>query len=679
MDAEFCRSTAIDASMSAILAVGRCWLRALTSVALGLVACVSAAQPVQQLADLPLTALLDMEISGASRFPTRRSEAAATVTVVTRAEIRALGHRALADVLRSVRGLMLASDRVYAYAGVRGFFAAGDYNTRVLLLVDGNRVNDSLYDQAFLGNEFPLDVAEIDRVEFVPGQGSAVYGPNALFGVINVITRGAGVRQEHNITLGLGSFGERRASVSLRAPGALGGWSLMYSRATATGDEVPNSIAGGNPPAAGGVDGVRRSALFARWDHGPWRASLLNGSRDKAVPLGQGVVFGNPLNRYRDGMTIASVQFQRPMSESEQGTLRLYAGAYRFTGDYAVDYPPVTHNRDIARGRWWGLDARLTSTRFLGHRIVLGMEWQRTGDLEQQNFDVAPEAVNYLASHTRSQRGALFAEDQIALGEHWSLHLGGRVDVAEGSGTDTSPRAAVLWRPSHDWVFKAVHGRAFRTPNAYEAYYEVDAPAGYRRNEALQSERVVGDEWAVEWQPSAVWRVSAAAYRNRARRLMILGYDAYADRYQFENVGYFTARGLELELEYARDELRARLNASWNTNRSQPETGLLADVFPRRMLKATVVSPVSGAWSSEPLWLGLEAEALDRRGSSAGRAVLNVTLTAPGLPGGVRAVLSVRDAFGRGRTDPGADTIGQPTIPLSGRTWGFELEWPVGR
>lgn len=679
MDAEFSGSSAREASMSSVLAAGRCRLRVLTSVALGLAACVSAAQPVQQLADLPLTTLLDMEISGASRFPTRRSEAAATVTVITRAEIRALGHRTLADVLRSVRGLMLASDRVYAYAGVRGFFAAGDYNTRVLLLVDGNRVNDSLYDQAFLGSEFPLDVAEIDRVEFVPGQGSAVYGPNALFGVINVITRGAGVRQEHTIALGLGSFGERRASVSLRAPDPMGGWSLMYSRTTATGDDVPNSAADGGPLGASGVDGMRRSALFGRWDHGPWRASLMHGSRDKAVPLGQGVVFGHPLNRYWDGLTLASVQFQHAVGPAEQGTVRLYAGAYRFIGDYAVDYPPITHNRDIARGRWWGLDARVTSTRFSGHRLVLGMEWQRAADLEQQNFDVAPEAVDYLASHTRSQRGALFAEDQIALGDHWSMHLGGRVDVAQGSGSDVSPRVAVLWRPSHDWVFKAVHGRAFRTPNAYEAYYEVDAPAGYRRNDALQSERVVGDEWAVEWQPSGAWRMSAAAYRNRARRLVILGYDVDADRYRFDNVGRFTARGLELELEYARDEWRARLNANWNSNSAQPETSLLGDVFPRRMLKTTVVGPVTAAGSGEPWWLGLEAEALDRRGASAGRTVLNITMTAPGLPGGARAVVSVRDALGKGRTDPGADTIGQPTIPLSGRTWGVELEWPIGR
>ena len=114
-----------------------------------------------------------------SKSPARRSSRCASAnrrasaTVVTAEQIRALGFRTLADVLRSVRGVVVSSDRTYSYLGVRGFSTPGDYNTRVLLLIDGNRVNDTIYDQAFLGSEFPLDIDLVERVEFIPGQGSA--------------------------------------------------------------------------------------------------------------------------------------------------------------------------------------------------------------------------------------------------------------------------------------------------------------------------------------------------------------------------------------------------------------------------------------------------------------------------------------------------------------------------
>jgi outer membrane receptor for Fe3+-dicitrate len=97
----------------------------------------------------------------------------------------------MAEVLRSVLGVFVNSDRACAYPGVRGSAAPGDHNIRILLLIDGNRVNDTVCDQAALGSEFLVDLDLVERVEFVPGQGSAVHGANALFGIVNVITRHA--------------------------------------------------------------------------------------------------------------------------------------------------------------------------------------------------------------------------------------------------------------------------------------------------------------------------------------------------------------------------------------------------------------------------------------------------------------------------------------------------------
>lgn len=629
------------------------------------------AQSARELADLSLDTLLDMEVTGSSRFATRRSESAAAVTVITREEIHALGHRTLAEALRSVRGVVTVSDRTYDYIGVRGFIASGDYNTRVLLLVDGNRINDSLYDQAFLGSEFPLDIAQVERIEFVPGPGSAVYGANALFGVINVITRRPVGDSVGHAALGAGSHGERVLRAGWQQADAAGGWRVDFSRSLAGGEALADATPGAGPARVSGIDDEQRTALNARWDRGPWSATLVHADRVKGVPFGVGLVFGDAANRYRDTLRLVGLQHELALGGSEQLTTRLHAGQYRFVGDYLIDYPPPTVNRDIGRGRWWGLEARLTSLRFSGHRLVAGAEWQRASELLQQNFDLSPSADVYLDDRRGSQRSAVFAEDQMRLSEAWTLHLGARVDQVSRYGQATSPRIALAWRPDAAWSLKAIHGRSFRAPNAYEAFYEVDSTAGYLRNPSLRPEHVRGDELSAEWLPAPAWRLSASLYRNRAEGLLILGFDKDSERYRFNNAGVFAARGAEFEIEHASGALRWRVNASLNHDRS----GAPADApYPRRMLKGTLVLPLAGDWR-----LGAEVAALSRRGAAAGQALVNATLSGPLPLIGAALQLSVRNVADRALQDPGADAERQPVLPQARRHWRLELDWPFGR
>jgi len=161
----------------------------LAAVVAGAGASAARAQASADITALSLEDLLNVEVYSASKFPQKMSEAPSSVTVITAADIRTYGYRKLADILRSVPGLYVSYDRQYDFLGVRGFARPGDYNSRILLLVDGNRLNDAVYDTASIGTEFPLDVDLIERVEFVAGPGSSIYGSNAFFGVINVITR----------------------------------------------------------------------------------------------------------------------------------------------------------------------------------------------------------------------------------------------------------------------------------------------------------------------------------------------------------------------------------------------------------------------------------------------------------------------------------------------------------
>ena len=166
-----------------------------------------------------LTVHID-SVYSSSKFEQKVTEAPASVTIVSAEEIQKFGYQTLADVLRDIRGFYVTYDRNYSYLGFRGYSQPGDYNSRVQLLVDGHLLNDDLYDQALLGTEFPLDLDLIDRIEVVRGPGAVMWGPNAVNGVINIITKSAGATKGASVSAAAGN--------ELR--GALGGrWSVAPS------------------------------------------------------------------------------------------------------------------------------------------------------------------------------------------------------------------------------------------------------------------------------------------------------------------------------------------------------------------------------------------------------------------------------------------------------------------
>lgn len=629
-----------------------------------------------ELAELPLDALLDMPVTGASRFVQRRSQAASAVTVITREEIRAFGYRTLSEALGGVRGVTVATDRTYDYLGVRGFLASGDFNTRVLLLIDGNRVNDGLYDLAFLGGEFPLDLEAVERIEFVPGQGSAVYGANALFGVINVITRESSRDGSGRVSVALGSAGERTLKAAVNAPLPGGGLQLMASRRVSAGEPYFDAAqvgVGGGDGWSRGTDGEQRSAAYLRWDRGGLALSVLHAERLKGTPATVGLIYGDPRNSYRDSYSQVNLENVWTLDAATAVIARAYLGQYHFVGNYLLDYPPPTLNRDVGDGHWRGLEARITSTRADGHRLVAGVDAQVMNRLAQGNFDVDPAGTVYLDDARRARRTAIYLEDQMTLSPTWSLHLGARADQVSGMATQLNPRLGLIHQPGASWTFKAIHGRAFRPPNVYEAHYAVDTPAGYVGNPALDGERVRGDELIAEWRPQAAWRLSGSYYRNQTRRMLLLGYDAAADRYRFDNAGTQDLRGAEIELEHARGAARYRLNYSLSRP-SRAGAGAAELGYPRHMLKGSAMLPLPHDWV-----VGFEFQAQSRRGAAPGAAQAHLALHGHWSAIGADLALGARNLFDRQLFDPGADALRQPVIAVPGRRWRVEASWPLGR
>ena len=130
-----------------------------------------------------------VEISTAARYAQQAGQASQLTYMMTAEEITRLGLRNLGEILSFLPGLHVSTDGTYGYLTARGIGRPGDYNARLMFLLNGSRVNDNIYDAGFIGSNFYIDSALIERVEYSPGSGSALYGGNALLGIVNVITK----------------------------------------------------------------------------------------------------------------------------------------------------------------------------------------------------------------------------------------------------------------------------------------------------------------------------------------------------------------------------------------------------------------------------------------------------------------------------------------------------------
>ena len=170
------------------------------------------------LREASLEELLSLQVTSAGRRQQRAEDVAGAVYVITQDDIRRSGLRSLPEILRLAPGVQVAQVSANKWAvSVRGFNSV--YSNKLLILIDGR----SLYNRAFAGvfwDANDLDVAEIERIEIVRGPGGAMWGSNAVNGVINIISRSARVSTGGAISVSLGTF--ERSRVTARYGSSLG-------------------------------------------------------------------------------------------------------------------------------------------------------------------------------------------------------------------------------------------------------------------------------------------------------------------------------------------------------------------------------------------------------------------------------------------------------------------------
>ncbi len=616
---------------------------------------------------LSLESLMELSVVGASKYEQKQSEVAAAVSVITQREIRAFGWRTLADALASLPGVHTTYDHQYTYLGTRGFGLPGDLTTRLLITINGNRVNDPTYDQGPGGREFPLDLGLVDRIEFIPGPGGAVYGQNAMLGVVNVVTRAGedlGGTELSATTQPAQGLAEGRASWGRRLDSGLDLLMSASSLRARGADRTYDFGASGTSGLAAGLDRETLSQAFLRAARDGWSADLVVGDRRKDDPTA--AFFSDPLvpNQFvRDSYALGQVQFGRSMADNTlQLSARLFAGRYRY-------HSQLSYGGGLqllpTEGDWRGGELRLLSTALSDHKLMAGLEIQDTPRTLLGALDPSDPA-NDVRVQGSGYRIGLYGQDEWRIVPSLSATLGLRLDRSKGMNTSASPRAALIWQAAEATTVKVLYGRARRAPNAFER--DFDDGKSQIANPALKGERIDTLEWLVDQRVSPTLALRASVYRWTMHDIITLGLDPVSGLTQYQSGPRVEARGLELSADKAWAN-GTRVRGSVSMQGAAYPAGAGLPNSPRVLAKLAASGPLP--------WFGLRAgyewrfdsprQTMD--GSRlGGTAVSSLNLGTDALPAGLEASLRVANLFDRQYEQPGSRTNWQSTLPQDGRS-----------
>ncbi len=566
----------------------------------------SPADRISDLKKLTIEELMEVEVDtvyGASRYPQKVSEAPSSVTIVTADEIRKYGYRTLADILKGVRGFFVTYDRNYSYVGVRGFSRSGDYNNRILLLVDGHRINDNLYDSASLGTEFPVDVDLIERVEVIRGPGSSLYGSNAFFAVINVITRRGEDIGGIEASGETGSFDTYKGRITYGNTFGNGASALVSGTYYNSGGDRLFFKEFATPANNFGItdhtDFDRFYDTLARFSFAGFTLEGAYSSRTKGIPTGSfGTDFNDRRNRTTDSLWLVDLKYSRSLGENADVTGRLFYDSYDYAGDYV--YSGVV-NKDLGQGEWWGGELQATVKLLDRHKLIVGTEYRDNFRQDQENFDELP-FTPYLYDRRNSRIWAVFLQDEFSVFNNLILNAGARYDHYSTFGGTVNPRLALIYTPFTGTVFKILYGSAFRAPNVYELYYDIPS-LGLKGNPSLGPEKIGTYEVVYEQEIGRRLRGTVTGFYYNIGNLIVQS-DIGNSVAMFMNLNKAEADGVEAELDMKLDNgITGRVSYSfqdaWDSATGQPLVN-----SPRHLAKLNATFPLM----KEKVFLGVEEQ-----------------------------------------------------------------------
>lgn len=463
------------------------------------------------------------------------SEAPGTVEVITEKDFRSMNASNLADVLEEAAGLSVESES----GRVRSPSIRGARTTHTLVLVDGRRLVAGFRDIVDIG-QIPLTAVE--RIEVLRGPGSAIYGSDALGGVVNVITKKAPKSWEAGLAGQYGiddnSEGDSYTG-SVYAGGPVsdrfsfllsgqymeeGAWGENRDRSVSdvqSGDETSlESLLGRfsvnaapGHEISGGFEYSEHNRTGYRWHTGAFRDRIFDDDRLSYYAS------------YRGDLTPTdSILFRLNRSEQKHKT--------RF------DPPRPDDNSGSTENTMNHAEARYTGILTNAHQVTLGLDYReevsRAGDREKFEMD----------------NMGVYLQDEYQVTEPLLLVGSVRLDRHSEYGSQVTPRVNLLYRIAGNWRLRAAYGEGFRAPSFTEFFAETGRARGaeiVEPNPDLDPEKSRSYEAGIETRYRDV-SVNVTAFRNEIRDMIddtFVREENNIDYYQWQNISEARMQGIE--------------------------------------------------------------------------------------------------------------------------------------
>ena len=458
--------------------------------------------------DLSLEQLLETRVLSVSKKSEAIADAPAAIYVVTSEDIARSGVSTVPDAMRMVPGVHVARSDSNTWAiSIRGFNST--LANKLLVLIDGRTIYNPVFGGALWEAE-NLMLADIDRIEVIRGPGGALWGANAVNGVINIITKSSRDTQGNLVSA---TAGNEERIISTRHGGKFGSDGTYRVYAEAFNRDNSHSPGGGDTYDQ--WDGMR-TGFRADWDE------------NFTV---QGDAYRTEVQQRKSHYTLVAPYFSiEPQHVIYEGANILGRWATQHSDGAQLSlqsYVDWTHRDEplnfIDDRITYDIEAQYNLAPLGRHEIALGAGYRLI-----DNDDTGSTEVTFSPSKNRDNLFSAFFQDKINLSSNrWFLTLGSKFEKNDYSGTEVQPNIRLQWHPSESQMWWLSSSKAVRTPTLVEQNVTItvvtqpSARGAIVPNKDFQSERLIATELGYRNQVNAKLSFDVAAFQNDYENLQI--------------------------------------------------------------------------------------------------------------------------------------------------------------
>ena len=403
------------------------------------------------LGELSLEELSNLQVTTASRKAQRFNDTAAAIFVITNEDIRRSGATSIPEVLRMVPGIQVAQIGTDSWAvTARGF--GSRYANKLLVQIDGRSIYSALFSGVLWEAQDPV-LEDIERIEVIRGPGAALWGANAVNGIINIITKKAGDTQGTLVQVGAGN--REKGFATLRYGGEAGSDTRyrVYAKGYERAESVDMSGTGVGDDSRAQHAGFRLDRRIDAGDlfmlsGGAYEAHSLDPIiQPSLLPPYSAVTPNAETNR---GLYLLS-RYNHTLQDGSTATLQAYAESIGLVAPYITE-------------RWDNYDLDFQHRLLLGsrHDFIWGLSYRMSRDeitTPESFLQILPEREDF-------QIMSAFVHDEIALvPERLRLIAGTKLEHNSYTGLEPQPNLRLLWTPDLAHSVWAAWSRAVRTPS----------------------------------------------------------------------------------------------------------------------------------------------------------------------------------------------------------------------